>query len=283
MLDDNTQRTLLLAPPSVAAKEDKLQDVFKTFDRRSTDLQMLDRLSAGLIVLPLNTYDFILVLTDLDVTLPSKSQQLLNRNAYSILVPSMKAGAKLQVQSGSLGITEMQEAILAGLVEKDGVFLKLHNNEKVAISLRKNIKKINTPTRMKTSIHNTDNVLDNEDDELIDEDTLLSEEDLKRPQPYCQPKLRRRRRACKDCTCGLAAQLEAEDKARQTKADTNLSVFKLQSDDLIELDFTVQGKTGSCGNCALGDAFRCTNCPYVGLPAFQPGQEVQILNDSVQL
>lgn len=102
--------------------------------------------------------------------------------------------------------------------------------------------------------------------------------------PECQPKTGRRRRACKDCTCGLADRLEAEDKERRANADKNLNVLKLQSDDLTELDFTVEGKTtGSCGSCALGDAFRCAGCPYLGLPAFKPGQEVQILNDVAQL
>jgi anamorsin len=103
------------------------------------------------------------------------------------------------------------------------------------------------------------------------------------PAPECQPKPGRRRRACKDCTCGLAEQLEKEDKLRREKADKDLGAVKLQMDDLNELDFTVQGKTGSCGNCSLGDAFRCDGCPYIGLPPFKPGEEVRLMNDVAQL
>ncbi|KAK3296788.1 cytokine-induced anti-apoptosis inhibitor 1, Fe-S biogenesis-domain-containing protein [Chaetomium fimeti] len=129
--------------------------------------------------------------------------------------------------------------------------------------------------------------LDVEDDEdVIDEDTLLTEEDLWRPiqqPPECQPQPGKKRRACKDCTCGLASRMEAEDKARREKADSDLNTLKLKSEDLNELDFTVQGKTGSCGSCYLGDAFRCSDCPYIGLPAFKPGEEVKIMNNTVQL
>ena len=67
----------------------------------------------------------------------------------------------------------------------------------------------------------------------------------------CKPKAKRRR-ACKDCTCGLAAKLEAEDKAKRANADQALNTLKLGVDDLTEVDFTVQGKVGSCGNCSLG-------------------------------
>ena len=145
---------------------------------------------------------------------------------------------------------------------------------------------------------------DDDDDDLIDENTLLDEEDMKRPvvqrkhhsaschdhyadnaffslAPECRPKTGKRRRACKDCTCGLAQRIEAEDQAKRSDADQALA--KLKADDLAEVDFTVQGKVGSCGNCALGDAFRCDGCPYVGLPAFKPGEEVRLVNDEVQL
>ncbi|MCJ1404136.1 electron carrier [Xylographa trunciseda] len=151
-----------------------------------------------------------------------------------------------------------------------------------AVSLNLNGKRANGPTGVgfvdfSDDFDAPEEDEDNSDDELIDEDTLLEESDFIRPiiqPPECRPTTGKRRRACKDCTCGLAQRIAAEDASKRSKADQSLA--KLKASDLAEIDFTVQGKVGSCGNCALGDAFRCDGCPYVGLPAFKPGEEVRL-------
>ncbi|TWU70473.1 electron carrier [Metarhizium rileyi] len=276
----SAKRNLLLAPPSIAAHEEKLRQVFTTFERANTDLQMLDRLSAGFVSLPAATYDLVLVLTDADGSRTAESAQLLNRHLFTTLVPAMKPGGRLQFQGGQLGATESKEAILSGLISTADGFEK-QEEEEVVVPLRFGKKK--TPPPVQKFDFNSLDDDDDDDDDLIDENNLLDEEDLKRrPQAptACQPQ--KRRRPCKDCTCGLAAKFEAEEKQRQSQANAGLEAIKLDTNDLNELDFTVKGKTGSCNNCSLGDAFRCSTCPFIGLPAFKPGEEVRILNE-VQL
>uniref|UniRef100_A0A8C6RNM5 Anamorsin n=1 Tax=Nannospalax galili TaxID=1026970 RepID=A0A8C6RNM5_NANGA len=107
------------------------------------------------------------------------------------------------------------------------------------------------------------NDMEDESMDLIDSDELLDPEDLKKPDPAS---LRapscgegKKRKACKNCTCGLAEELEREKS-------------KVQS---------TQPKS-ACGNCYLGDAFRCANCPYLGMPAFKPGEQVLLSKNSLQ-
>lgn len=117
----------------------------------------------------------------------------------------------------------------------------------------------------------------NDNDEIIDEDELLMEytsEPMQLLEKYkclfdeatgTPLKSKKRRRACKDCTCGLR---ELEEQELQVK---------LTNQEITEIDFTVEGeKISGCGSCSLGDAFRCDGCPYLGLPAFKPGQPISI-------
>uniref|UniRef100_A0A3B4B1Q3 Anamorsin n=1 Tax=Periophthalmus magnuspinnatus TaxID=409849 RepID=A0A3B4B1Q3_9GOBI len=98
------------------------------------------------------------------------------------------------------------------------------------------------------------------DDEvdLLDSDALLDEEDLKKPEPTllkvatCGEGTSKKKKACKNCTCGLAEELDQESKGKQS---SNLP-------------------KSACGSCYLGDAFRCASCPYLGMPAFKPGEKI---------
>ncbi|KAM0711990.1 hypothetical protein Q7P35_001360 [Cladosporium inversicolor] len=320
------QRTLLLAPPSLSAHPEALTTILAAHDRTATDIQMLDRLALGLVSLPAETYDVVMLLTNVD----GARTNTLDRGVVEKVVPSLKADGRLSAQSGALQSSEITEGVLAGLVaDGNGALLKPKQAAEQTVKLsfgRKNkkadaaavpanaVEAINTAKRKSVDISTSGPVkatpagvgfvelgdefgMDYDEDEdmeipsnaelaraeRIDPDSLLTEEDRMKPlniPEACLPNTKRRR-ACKDCSCGLAERLNAEDAAKRAQADSNLA--KLQAEDLAEVDFTVQGKVGSCGNCALGDAFRCDGCPYIGLPAFKPGEEVRLVNNDVQL
>ncbi|KFQ33565.1 PREDICTED: anamorsin [Merops nubicus] len=95
------------------------------------------------------------------------------------------------------------------------------------------------------------NDMNDEEMDILDSDELLDSEDLKKPDPSSLRALScketGKKKACKNCTCGLAEELE-QKKSSQPKS--------------------------ACGNCYLGDAFRCASCPYLGMPAFKPGEKI---------
>ncbi|XP_069510158.1 anamorsin [Ambystoma mexicanum] len=104
------------------------------------------------------------------------------------------------------------------------------------------------------------NDMNDEEVDLLDSDELLDPEDLKKPDPSslratsCGEGSSTKKKACKNCTCGLAEELEAEKDKNAPKP-------------------SAQSKS-ACGNCYLGDAFRCASCPYLGMPAFRPGEKI---------
>ncbi|GBG28360.1 Fe-S cluster assembly protein dre2 [Hondaea fermentalgiana] len=96
-----------------------------------------------------------------------------------------------------------------------------------------------------------------EDDELADEDSLLAGDEMPtKPNPAeCGPDATTgKKRACKNCSCGLKEIQDAEEKGGAV----------------------AQPSASACGNCAKGDAFRCASCPYLGLPTFDSGTKPPI-------
>jgi len=89
-------------------------------------------------------------------------------------------------------------------------------------------------------------------EDLMDEDSLLEDSTLT-PKPKPASDCSTSRKACKNCSCGRAEMEENGDTTAQP--------------------------TSACGNCYLGDGFRCAGCPYRGQPPFKPGDKVQISLD----
>ncbi|KII95816.1 hypothetical protein PLICRDRAFT_129831 [Plicaturopsis crispa FD-325 SS-3] len=119
----------------------------------------------------------------------------------------------------------------------------------------------------------------------LDADTLLTPADRARPVPVCEPVnagAPRRKKACKNCSCGLA-ELEAEELKNSkvvvldgAQDGETAEVSQGEKQRLMEAAKAAPKATSSCGSCFLGDAFRCASCPYLGLPAFKPGEKVEI-------
>ena len=117
----------------------------------------------------------------------------------------------------------------------------------------------------------------------IDAEALLTPADRERPV-VCEPATPssgpRKKKACKGCTCGLAEIEKAEEEAEQTELSRRLKVVLLDADGAVEVDAangvdkekerlkkaaeSATKATSSCGSCYLGDAFRCSSCPYKG-------------------
>ena len=213
-------RTLLLSPPSLSSHPEKLNSVLAAHDRNATDIQMLDRLSLSLVSLPQATYDIVLVLLDADNS-RTESKKLLSEDLLLRIVRSLKPGGRFSSQDGRFGIDdadERREALFAGLMLEGMDMIRPHNEAIQPIPLRFGKKKSDGGAAAVTSAIVTGAVplnsngtttkglpkaeqpagvgfvdfddnfgtpevedSDDEDDELIDEDTLLDEEDMQRP------------------------------------------------------------------------------------------------------
>lgn len=100
------------------------------------------------------------------------------------------------------------------------------------------------------------------EDDLVDEDELLDDNLEITVGAGCgidpiTGKAIGKKKACKNCSCGLK---EIEQEEKRTG----------QTFERVE----VAAPTNSaCGSCYKGDAFRCASCPFLGKPAFEPATE----------
>lgn len=178
---------------------------------------MLDRLSLSLVSLPQSTYDVILILLDADNT-RTESQSLLTHDVLLRIVKALKPGGRLQSQDDKFALQdseERREAIFAGLIVDAKGLLRPNHEPTQSVPLRFGKNKFEGSVAAVTSAAGTGAVSLNlngkrkngppdpaqpagvgfvdfsddfdpanesdDDDELIDENTLLDGEDLSRP------------------------------------------------------------------------------------------------------
>lgn len=160
----------------------------------------------------------------------------------------------------------------------DAIALKFRSGADGSTPVPTNGTAISVPLRRKTdpakkkALWALTSAVDNKD--RIDPESLLTEADKTRPEPICEPVnagAPRRKRACKGCTCGLAEVEEEERKNGNvvlvdgSQNGETMVITQAEKERLVNAAKNAPKATSSCGNCFLGDAFRCASCPYLGM------------------
>uniref|UniRef100_A0A6G5A8Z5 Anamorsin homolog n=1 Tax=Rhipicephalus microplus TaxID=6941 RepID=A0A6G5A8Z5_RHIMP len=201
-----------------------------------------------------------------------------SRDTFVNIIGLLKPNGKLLVKLSGAGLDSgslVYNMKLSGFID---ISQNVNNDDNVEITCSKPSYEIGSSSKLAFAGSSTGNqescsdvgkiwslsaqdMLDGEVD-LVDPDQLITEEDFKKPDPSdlkaCGGE--KKRRACKNCTCGLAEELDREAAAKAAAS---------------------QQQKSSCGNCYLGDAFRCASCPYRGLPAFKPGEKIVLTEDQL--
>lgn len=182
-------------------------------------------------------------------------------NVGSVL-SRLKAGAKVTVTGSDAGAEDA--LLLGGFVDvarsADGVVTCSKPSFAAAaapLALTKASEKDNkAPAKPQQAWKLMADDFNDEEHDLANEDELLGGDDdieVDATEEECGPESRKR--ACKNCSCGLK---EMEEEAEQKGA-------------VVE-----KPSASACGNCAKGDAFRCASCPYLGTPTFDVGTKPEL-------
>ncbi|XP_077231420.1 anamorsin homolog [Tasmannia lanceolata] len=200
-----------------------------------------------------------------------KTLELLNEQWLEEIARVLKPGGMILVHAtlppnehtDKLRSALERRLLLIGFLEAQVLqlkpFLPSADTQTFSVKAKKPSWKIGSSFSIKLGTKSLPKVQIDDDLDLIDEDSLLTDEDLKKPQlPLAGDcEVGSTRKACKNCTCGRA---EAEEKVQKL----GLTVEQLDNPQ------------SACGSCGLGDAFRCKTCPYKGLPPFKLGEKVSL-------
>ncbi|KAJ4958795.1 hypothetical protein NE237_025906 [Protea cynaroides] len=196
----------------------------------------------------------------------SRTLELLGDKLLEEISRVLKPGGTILIQTPQQPSSTLERKILmAGFLEPQVLqlkpFIRQEDVQSLTIKAKKPSWKVGSSFSIKKKTQSLPKVQIDDDMDLIDEDSLLTEEDLKKPQlPPVDCEVGSTRKACKNCTCGRA---EAEQIVQKVQ---KLGVTAEQLDN----------PQSACGNCGLGDAFRCSTCPYKGLPTFKLGEKVSL-------
>lgn len=197
-----------------------------------------------------------------------KNVESLRDQLVSEISRVLKAGGRVLVQNTAPSSSQKPNAnierklLMGGFVEVQASAATTQDTvQSVTIKAKKASWSMGSSFPLKKATKALPKIQIDDDSELIDEDSLLTEEDLKKPQlPVvgdCE--VGATRKACKNCTCGRA-EAEAEQKVEKLELTAE----------------QIDNPQSACGSCGLGDAFRCGTCPYRGLPPFKPGEKVSL-------
>lgn len=160
--------------------------------------------------------------------LETDEKTLLSGDVAEKLVTSLKASGRLIVHKNAKDDCTAQNLVstlkLSGFVnvnETKDTIMAAKPDYAIGSSVKLNFSSNSTaPAKVWT-------LADDEDGELINEDELLDEEDLKKPDPASLKVCGTtgKRKACANCSCGLAEELEQEaiDKVKQNTQNAKSS------------------------------------------------------------
>lgn len=273
---------------------------------RQVEMHMVDRVTSGTVVLDQGSFSQVWIIAPWS----SDSHSLLKpihtalRQGANLIVEtlSLPSGSDtlrtIEAELRLLGFTEIQSDEINSTVS---AVKTSESSNSSALPLRRKLAKNGSSTNAKKkALWN----LAGSDAPLIDQNSLLSEADklvpaaTRREDCDLESALAggRRKKACKGCTCGLReleeeeeqarkegiVKLDASDVAGQDGGPSKTEVTETMVDEngmtrvIKRIRVDTKGASSSCGSCFLGDAFRCSSCPYLGLPAFKPGEKVEI-------